>query len=463
MAFRVSLQFAQLAILARLLSPADFGLVAVSSSVVILCQSLNDLGMGSSVIHHRTISREQFSSLYWANVVFATLLTLGLLLLSPVLSHQLFQLPALQEVLVVQSFTILIAALGQQLRIRLEKSLDFAVIARVEILGALTGFVVAVAWALQFRNAYALVAGYLVNASVQSLLLYLWTPRTWRPQWRLQLAEISQHLKFGGYVTGNNLLNLIATQADLLLAGRMLTPDTVGYYSVPRNLSLSLIGVFNPVVTRVGFPLMSEIQNDRERLADTYRKTVAYTSALNMPLFLGLAVFAEDVVAILFGADWGKAAVFLQWLALWGAIRSIGNPVGAVVLAVGRAQRLFFWNLGLALSVPLLLFFAMTLDATALAVAQATIALTLVIPAWYWLVRPCTGLSLSAYLYAIAKPTALALVSVLLAFWLCDDINVPLVRLMSGVAVGAVTYIVLTWLWNREWLYAMLKVAGKTE
>ncbi len=121
----------------------------------------------------------------------------------------------------------------------------------------------------------------------------------------------------------------------------------MGIYSLPRDLSLRIAFIINPIITRVGFPVMARVQQDTVQLKFIYLQTLRMTASVNFPLYLALALFAEEIVALLFGKQWQASAEYLQIFAVLGLIRSTGNPAGSLLYAVGRANLAFWWNMAL--------------------------------------------------------------------------------------------------------------------
>lgn len=456
-----ALQFVQVAILARLLMPADFGLMAMVLAVMVFVQVFTDMGVSNAIIHHQNISKNQLSSLYWLNVTVAAILMLLLMASSELIGTLLFQQPGLQPVLTALSVSIFLTALGQQLRVVAEKNLRFAVLAKIEITAALAGFVCAITWAWMAPSANALVAGMLVNSAVQTALLWLFTANGWRPAFRLQLGEIQQFLKFGGYMIANNFVNSINLQIDVLIAGRFFPAAALGAYSLPRNLSLTIAGVINPVITRIGFPLMAKAQGDKEFLKLVYLKTMRMTASVNFPIYIGMAVFSKESIFFLFGERWSGSAPLLVFLSLWGMFRSCGNPVGSLLLAVGKADLSLKWNLGLLFIVPPVLWGASNWGIYGLAIAQALLMSTLMWPAWYFLVRPQCNAGAVEYAKTMLGPLFAAGLAVGIAYLAVTGLNSPLWRLIVGCLVAVPAYLLISLVFNRQWLLAMRQLIIK--
>lgn len=449
------LQFAQVAVLARLLAPADFGLMAMVLAVMVFIQVFTDLGVSNAIIHHQDISANQLSSLYWLNVVVGACLMLVLMLFSGDIGVLIFNRPDLQPVLISISVSILLAAAGQQLRVMAEKSLRFATLAKIEIAAALSGFAAAICWAAIAPSVYALVAGVLVNGLVQTLLLWLLAADGWRPTFRLRPGEIRHFLKFGGYMMANNFINSFNAQADILIAGRLFPAATLGVYSLPRSLSLSVAGAINPVITRVGLPVMAKAQHDKAFLKSIYLKTMRMTASINFPIYIALAVFSEETVLLVFGQKWIESAPLLVYLAIWGMFRSCGNPVGSLLLAVGKADLSFKWNLAMMFFVPPSLWAAAHWGIVGLALAQAGLMAALFIPGWYFLVLPHCGARGMEYAFSLLSPLISAMLAVALAYLAVSGLTTPLWRLAGAASVGILAYLVLSNVFNREWLQTM--------
>lgn len=457
---RAGLQFLQVAILARLLSPADFGLMAMVLAVMAFVQVFTDLGVSTAIIHHQDITENQLSSLYWLNVMVGVCLTLGLIASSYGISIFMFHQPDLHPVLMLISASVLLTAMGQQLRVLAEKSFRFAILAKIELTAAVAGFVTAIGWAWHSPGVSALVAGLLVNSLTQTLLLWLFAANGWRPVFRLRLGEIRHFLKFGGYMMANNFINSFNQQADVLIAGRLFPAATLGVYSLPRNLSLTVAGIINPVITRVGLPLMAKAQNDKAFLKSVYLKTMRMTASINFPIYIALAVFSKEVVLLAFGPQWLSSAPLLVLLAVWGMLRSCGNPVGSLLLAVGKADLSFKWNLALLFVVPPVLWAGSHWGIAGLAISQLLLMGSLLIPAWYFLIRPSCGARGLEYAMSLLSPLVCALLAVGLGYWAVSTMTSPLPRLVGAGSVGVSGYLLLSYPLNRSWLLAMRQLAA---
>ena len=456
---RSALQFGQMMIVARLLAPEDFGLMAIVVSVTAFMQVFTDLGVSTAIIHYQDVSESELSSLYWLNLLAGVVLMLLLDAASPWIGKLIFHESALVPVLALISVNFVFLAAGQQLRATAEKALRFAVLARVEILAAVGGSLTAVVWAWYSPSVYALVAGVLVNGFLQALLLWLLASDGWRPAFRVHLREARRFLKFGIYLIGSDFVNSLNRQADILVGGRFFPASVLGIYSLPRNLSLNIASVTNPIITRVGLPVMAKTQEDKVFLKSVYLKTMRMTASVNFPIYLVIAVFSSDVVRVVFGAKWLSSAPLLVFLAMWGMFRSCGNPAGSLLYAVGKANLAFWWNVAQLFIVFPILWGAAHFGIEGLAVGQVIVMGGILVPAWYFLILPNCGARLGEYLLTLLSPLVAGFVAVFAGYLAALHLTASLLRLGAVAAVAIPVYFAVSWIVNRSWVVAMRQLA----
>ncbi len=451
---KAGLQFFQLAILARLLVPADFGLMAVVVALTAFLQIFADFGVSSAIIHHQEISRVQLSSLYWLNVGSSIALAVLIVLVSPWVSAYYVQ-PELQPLLALSAITLVMGAAGQQLRVVAEKNLRFDLLAKVEVAGALTGFLFAVGIAFAGGGVYALVGGAMANAAMLTMLLWLYISNGWRPMIVFRIREIRHFLNFGAYMIGNNLLNTFSYQVDVLLGAKILGAQSIGTYSFTKEFSIGVSRLFNPIITRVGTPVMAKAQGDDALMKKVYLQTMRMTASVNFPIYIAMGVFAPEVVNLVFGHKWSDAIPLLQVFSAWGLLCSIGNPVGSLLIARGRADLSFKWNLALFFVVPPVVWLGSLWGASGLALSSLGLMIVLYVPNWYFLVRPLCGAGFWEYSRQLLSPLFASVIAATLAFaaawWFSSDV----VRLCVGALVGGLIYVGLSSRINREWFVPM--------
>ncbi|MFI5305935.1 MAG: MOP flippase family protein [Polyangiales bacterium] len=450
---RAVLQVAQVSLLARLLRPQDFGLMAIVIAVFGMAQLMADFGLGAALIHHRDVSQEQLESLFWLNLLVALALGVTVLAVGPLLAWS-YREPELARLVALMSPSFVLTALGQQLRAQAEKRLDFRSIAFVELGGQLTSLVAATGFAWAGAGVYAFVAGALCSAAMSSSLAWLVLAHGWRPRLRFRIDEVRSLLGFGGWQVSSNLVGTINAQLDVLIGARTMGGHLLGIFQVPRDLVMRLAGVVNPVFSRVSFPLMAETQHESERLAGIYGKVLQLTAGINFPAYALIAVEGEELVRVLFGPAWAGGVDALKVLCIWAAIRSTGNPVGSLLAATGKVRLGFHWNLWLLPLLAAAVAIGSSRGPTGLAYGLLCAQVLLLVPSWYYLVRPCCGMPLRAYAAILGRPALAAGLAVACARGVILQLSsTPGLAQALGVCVlFAPVYLAASWLVNRPFV-----------
>ena len=453
---RSALQILQLAILARLLTPADFGLMAVTTSILAIIIIFSDLGLSRAIIHFDNLTANNLSSLYWLNLLVGGVLSLLFAVLAPVLSN-IFKLEDLTTLLLCISPCFFLMAIGQQYCALAEKKLNFNVLSINEIVAALCGFIAAVIIALNDGGVYALVGGMLINVSTNSFLAWLRISKDYPLHWHLDIKETLPFIHYGRYIVGESLLNTIQRQADVVVASYFGNSTMIGLYSMPRDFCFKVGMTINPIITRIGFPLMSRHQLNESVLKSIYLQTLRMTSSLNFPLYFFIGVFAQELVVLLFGIQWKDAAIYMQLLAIWGALRSVGNPVGSLLHAVGAVKRAFWWNVGIVVFLPSCYWVAMSrYGLHGLSLTLVFIHICLLPLMWWFLVKPLIKIGFFEYLAQISTPCILSVISGLVAWLVVIDVSYGLLRLLIGGFIFGCCYLLLSRYFNRVWFNAAL-------
>ena len=456
---RVVLQTLQLIVLARLISPQDFGLMAMILTVTAFIQIFADLGVSNSIIQAREISREVLSTLYWLNVAVGALLSGAIWAASPAIA-QFYGEPALAEPLALSGLSFLLLAIGQQVKVLAEKRLAFRPIAVVEMISAIASTTAAVVAAYQGAGVYSLVIGVLVLAGGNSLLYWLFVRDGWWPGLTLRFAESRPHLHAGLYLLGTSLANTATLQADVILVGRLLGSTALGFYTVPRELCLKIMFATNPIVTRVGTPLIAQAQGDPGLLRRVYLSTIRMTSSVNFPIYGAIAAYRHEVTELVFGPAWSASADLLGVMAVWGMFRALGNPVGSLLYGTGNARLALMQSLAVTLLIIPTVMIGSQWGHLGVASALTLFYIAFAFGVWWFVVKPITRAGLWAYTEQWATPLLVTLLTCTLSLAAVHEFSSTLLRLAVGLPVGGLAYLGLSWLINRKWCLAMWGLVG---
>jgi O-antigen/teichoic acid export membrane protein len=335
---RVGVQLASLFLLSRMLAPRDFGLIAMASIVTNFAMLLRDLGTASAIIQKHELDERTIATAFWLSSGVGTALGLIVVIAAPIVAA-LMHSPPVAGLLLALAIAFPIAGTATVQQALLEREGRFALIARIEITSALVGFGGALISAWLGAGAYSLVMQTLTIACLSTL--QFWFAAPWRPRWLWGRAELAQLWKFGGSLSGFNLVNYFGRNADSMIIGRVLGAIALGPYALAYRIMLFPLYNLTFVANRALFPVMSRRQTDRAEISRLYLRTLAVIAFFTAPLMLGLWVVREPFVQIFLGPKWAEVAILIGWLAPVGLIQSLTSPSGSVLMALGRTDLQF--------------------------------------------------------------------------------------------------------------------------
>lgn len=325
---------ATLAVLARLLDPADFGVVAFAASIVLAAELLVRGGLAHALVQREGLDEEHTHAAFWASSAMACLLAGVLVVASPLVTAGLDD-PDADAVLRAMALRLLLSALGEVPRALLLRARAFDVIALRSVAGAAAGVVVALAAGVAGLGVWALVLQVLVQAGVETATLWLRVP--WRPEMVWSPRHATEVLRFGSGVVGMQAADLVARRSDVVVVGSVLGAAVAGVYAVGQRLVLLGVDLVVRAPLQVLLPTLARRQHDAERLRTGLLDAVRLTTAATVPVFGLLGVRSDDVIMLVFGPDWTAASPVLTALAAYGVVAGFAIVTNNVVLATGRS------------------------------------------------------------------------------------------------------------------------------
>ena len=438
----IGLGILQLALLARMIDPKQFGLLTIALVILTLVDTLSDFGLSNSVIQRKTMSETELSTLYWLNILIGLAVFFVIYFSSHAISALLHQ-PDLNELIETLSVAFIIIPQGQQFRALLQKELAFTQIGRTEVLAALSGFAVTLISALWAPSALCAIWGYLTMVSVRTLLFCYYGGKIYRPQFVFKMKSVHSNLRYGGYLTADSLINQLSMNMPTMLLSRLLGAVATGGYNLAYNLAVMPPAKINPILSRVLFPAFAQMQDDRPRLRHNFYKMLSIMSLLNFVALLGMIGIAHNLVLSLFGERWLFIAPVLQVLCIAGIMRAINNPVGALVMAKGAVDISSKLNaFRLVLSVPVIWLGAQWGGLMGATIGFTALQVFTVLTNYFVLIRPLLGPSSKIYLASQWMPLRMALptlwISYALGYALDGMLSVALTLALQIAAGGLV-------------------------
>jgi len=456
--FRGGIQLIQLFILAKILGPSEYSLIALATAFTTLALIFSDLGLTAAYIQYQTITTEQRDALFTCNVALALIISLLAIVLAPLIARGLGT-PLIEPLLKLTAPIILITALGQQVRASAEKTLNFQPLATYEIIGNAASFLTTIALALNETGAASIIWGAIVYSAIITTLPWIQFPKAMKPRLvrRLQIERKSLH--FGLNTLANGILANLTLNSDLFLSSKILGDSALGSYSLPRNLTLQLQAIANPPLNRASFPILSKFQNDRITIKELFKAITSITITLNAPLYLVLIFYADPIINLALGEAWTNSIELLKVLAFWGIMRTCLNPPGTLLLALNKVESLRNWNLIVLIATCLTVLIAAPYGPTTMAQALTILTILQVALLWLTLIRRHTDVGFFEYIKSIFMPIALGWASI----GGISTLNLPHdatpFHLFIQVAVSVTLYSLLVYLPLRKNLLTLGKPA----
>jgi PST family polysaccharide transporter len=329
-------------ILMRLLSPQDFGLIAMVLVFTGFAMFFTDMGFGAALVQKMDVEQRHKNAVFWISVAVGALLTLIFAAVAPYIAS-FYGVPELQPIVVVISLIFFINSLGTITESLVEKAMDFRTLAIAQLTSTVLCGLVAIYLALSGSGVWSLVAMYVVNAIVYVVVVWILAP--WRPEFSLQLSAVRDLSKFGTDWLGATIFYYWTRNGDNLLIGRYLGSAPLGIYSRSYAILLMPVTQIAGVISNVMFPALSAIQNDVERVRALYLQSISVISLAAFPCTLGLLVVSRPFVLTLFGDEWAGMIPLVQVFSILGAIQSIGATGSWLYQSQGRTGIMFRWGL----------------------------------------------------------------------------------------------------------------------
>lgn len=332
-------------VLARILMPEDFGLVAVAYLALDSLQLFTEFGFTSALIYRKDRIKEASHTAFSIVTAGGLLLSIAGILLAPLIAW-FFKDMRVTPILRVLSVTMLLTSFGQVPLSLLAKDLDFKRRVVPMVVPSIGSGLISVVCALAGLGVWSLVAGRLANSVLTSALAY--TVCDWRPNWALDRKLAGEMFNYGKHIIGSQFLIFAITNIDDVFVGRLLNPTALGVYGLAYDFSNLPATQITRIIGQVMFPAFSKIRDDVEVMKRLYFETMRYIAMLSVPIGLATILFAGDFVYVLYGEKWAAAIVPMQWLAVYGLIRSIAANMGNVFKAGGKPNWLTYialWRL----------------------------------------------------------------------------------------------------------------------
>ncbi|CAH3737148.1 MOP flippase family protein [Enterobacter hormaechei] len=333
--FKILMQLTSLTVLTRLVSPHDYGIMALATILINFITILRDLGTSSALIQKKQVNQLVKSSVFWLNTILGLFLFVIIYTSSGEIAS-FFNEPELENVLKIISITFPIVCTAASHQALLERESKFKLIASIEIVSSFSGLIVALFMAFNGFGVYSLVLQVMIYSLVSSCLF--WKYHCWKPSFAINLKELRGVFKFSLNLTVFNIVSFFSRNIDSTLIGKFFSSYILGAYSLAYRIMLFPLQNVTLVATRALYPVLSKHQDDEVEIRKIFIQTVQVISSLTLPIVCIIVMLSHELIIYLFGSQWALTATILIWLAPSGFVQSIINSIGCFFAAKGRTD-----------------------------------------------------------------------------------------------------------------------------
>jgi PST family polysaccharide transporter len=333
-------QFGISVILARLLSPRDFGLIGMVLVFTRFASSLSEMGLGDSLVQQRAVTDRQLNTVFWVNVAAGTILTILFGLTAPLIAR-FYQEPVLHLLSATVALNLILSSLNVVQNALLVKSLNFRTKFWVESVSISISGIVGIAMAFCGAGVWSLVGQSMTSTAIQ--VAVMWRLSSWRPKFSFDGSAFKDLIHFGGNLMGSRILHYWGKNIDKLLIGRLLGSSPLGIYTIAEKLMRLSLSNVTDITSAVMFPALSAMQAEIESVKRAYLRATRMIALLTFPMMIGLIILAEPLILTVYGEKWQEAVGIVQVVCFSGMAQSIYFTGGWLFLSQGRTDIVLQW------------------------------------------------------------------------------------------------------------------------
>ncbi|MEP6886702.1 MAG: lipopolysaccharide biosynthesis protein [Nitrospirales bacterium] len=456
------LSFISTLLIARWLSPSDYGLMALVGIWTGTIAMVADMGLGWAIVQFEDVQEGELQSCFWLTLLTTGVAYLSLYALAPTIAEW-FDSAQLTDVMRVSSAALLLFAFRLVPDAMMRKRLELDKIAKAEILSAIMAIPVMLTLAWNGGGVWALVYGGIVQALVASVALIVFSP--WWPRWKFSWGRTSSMLRYSVSAIGASLGWSIYSQIDSIIVGKLTNEQTLGLYAMAKQLAIMPVTKISAVVNQISGPVMARLQHEQERLRISFLRVLRLVTCLTLPLCVGLGLVADDLIPVILGDKWAAVVPLFQVFCIYAFTHSVEVLLPPVLFARYRSGFMLKWTLALLVVMP----GPFVAGAHWYGAMGVAFALVLIYPlAMVWMAREALKelnlgtKALLRQLSPVAIPSVLMAIAVASVQWglTAGGFGPHLVRLIAAASVGIIVYVGAVLIMRRSLADEIWEVAG---
>lgn len=447
-AIKLCLQVGSTIILARLLTPADYGLIAMVTAITAFVAMFQDMGLSMATIQKDEINQDQVSTIFWVNVGFSVILMLLTAAIAPVIAR-FYGEPRLMWITIVLSSSIIFGGLATQHQALLGRQMRLGILSVIQVVSMAAGYVAGIFLALNNAGYWSLVAIQIVIPLVN--VVGIWLACSWLPGRPVRGAGTRQMLRFGLNVSGFSAVNYFAKNMDNVLLGRFCGDTVLGLYSKAYQLMLLPLTNIKVPLTQVALPALSSLQKDATNFNNYYLRLIALVAFITMPLTVFMFVCSKNIIALILGPQWTGAIIIFKILAVFAFIQPVAATTGIVLVSLGQTGRYLKWGIFNSLAVVASFIVGLPWGGVGVASAYTVVNYCLLFPLLWYSFRE-SPVSPAHFIKTLARPAITSIVTGFVIFFVHQEYlagQSDIITLFSCFFLALIVYF-LTWFIPQE-------------
>ncbi len=326
-------------VLARLLTPVEYGLIGICTIFVTVLSGVVDSGFSTALIRRKEVTDDDYNTMFITNMLMSIVMYLCLYFFAPLIAY-FFERPELISILRVVGLLLIIQATSITQVTILTKRIDFKTKTKASLLSAISSGVIGVSMAYCSFGVWSLVGQQLSKQLFYSITL--WFLNKWWPEWRFSKSSFHYMWGFGWKMMLSGLLNNIWNQLYQVIVGKYYSPATLGQYTRSKEYASIFSSNFTSIVQRVTYPALAEVQDEKDRMVTAYRKVIKVTMFITTISMLSLGAVAEPLIYCLIGPQWHEAATYLPLICISMSFYPL-HAINLNMLQIQGRSDLFLW------------------------------------------------------------------------------------------------------------------------
>lgn len=425
-------------VLARLLTPADFGIIGMVTVFINFLIMFKDAGLSTATIQREEINRQQISTLFWINSFISLFLGIVIASSSPLIAA-FYKKPELTTVTIVLSLSFILQGLTIQHSALLQRHLKFSVLATIDIIGHIVYTLIAIIMAILGFRYWALIGGTMGRTLIIFIFTFYACP--WVPGSLRRGTGVRGMLRFGGHLTSSYFIGYLARNLDRILIGRMIGAASLGLYTRAFTLLMQPLTQIRAPLTKLSLPVLSSLKNDPERYRSYFGKILDVSISLALPISVYCFLESEFLIGLLLGEKWMDAVPVFRILSVGGVFVATSGAPGVVMQSHGYSKRYLKLSVVNASIITLSFIVGAFFGLIGVATAYSTSSFLIMIPLVYFGFRG-TPITMKLILESIAGPLASALAAGVTTYFFIHFYSQE--NLIKHIIAGLIFFIIYT-------------------